>query len=112
MNRLGTGPRTPASPAIKVGAPTSPATVTATTIQPGSLLVRFSAASGNGTPVTSYLAVCVSHDGGSTRSARVNGNSRSVLVANATIGKTYTCTVTATNKRGTGPPTTSNDVVA
>ncbi|MGO9874514.1 MAG: fibronectin type III domain-containing protein [Acidimicrobiia bacterium] len=112
INALGIGPLTTASPAIKIGAPTAPATVKATTIQPGLLLVRYAAASGNGTPVTSYLAVCVSYDGGSTRSARVNGNTQSVLVANVTIGKTYTCTVTATNKRGTGPPTSSNDVAA
>ncbi len=111
INALGIGPLTTASPAIKIGAPTAPATVTATTFEPGSLLVRFSPASGNGTPVTSYLVVCVSHDGGSSRSARVNGNMQSVLVPNVTIAKTYTCTVTATNKRGTGPPATSNHVV-
>jgi len=112
INALGIGPITTASPAIKIGAPTAPATVTATTVQPGSLLVRYSAASGNGTPITSYLAVCVSHDGGSTRSAGTNGSTQSILVANVTIGKTYICTVTATNKRGTGPPKTSNNVVA
>jgi len=113
IHALGTGPITTASPAIKIGAPTAPATVTAAAMIPhGSLLVRFSAASGNGTPVTSYLAVCVSRNGGVTRSAATNGNTQSILVANVTIGKTYTCTVTATNKRGTGPPTTSNKVVA
>jgi hypothetical protein len=112
VHALGVGPLTTASPAIKIGAPTAPTTVTATAVQPGTLVVRYSAASGNGTPVTSYLAVCVSHDGGVTRSVRVNGNTQAVLVANVTTGKTYTCTVTATNKRGTGPPTTSNDVAA
>jgi len=113
MNRLGTGPSAPASPAIKIGAATAPAvvTATATAIHPGSLLIRFSAASGNGSPVTGYLAVCVSRNGGGARSARGNGDQVSVVVQNVTIGKTYMCTVTATNKRGTGPPATSNRLV-
>ncbi len=111
INTLKTGPLTTASPAIKIGAPTAPATVTATTTQPGTLLVRYSAASGNGAHITSYLAVCLSHDGGVTRSVRVDGNTQSVVVANVTIGRTYTCSVSATSKRGTGPPTSSNNVV-
>ncbi|MGO9877471.1 MAG: putative Ig domain-containing protein [Acidimicrobiia bacterium] len=111
INTLKTGPLTTASPAIKIGAPTAPATVTATTTRPGTLLVRHSAASGNGAHITSYLAVCLSHDGGVTRSVRVDGNTQSVVVANVAIGRTYTCSVSATSKRGTGPPTSSNNVV-
>ncbi|HTD49919.1 MAG TPA: hypothetical protein VK771_04925 [Acidimicrobiia bacterium] len=67
ISALGIGPIT-TSPAIKIGGPTAPSHAAAST-QPGSLLIRLSAVSGNGTPVPSYLAVCVSPNGGVTRSA-------------------------------------------
>jgi hypothetical protein len=111
INALGTGPTSTASPAIKVGAPTAPAVVRASA-DAGSLLVQFSGSGGNGQPVSSYLAVCISHNGGVTRSARGDGSARSLVVKSVTVGKTYTCSVTATNKRGVGPATTSAKVVA
>jgi len=113
-NALGVGPTSPASAAIKIGTPHAPGNVTATpTTNPsGGLVVRFSAASGSGVPITRYTAVCVSTDGGATRSAAdTSGNAEPILVSGVTPNKTYTCSVTATNERGTGPAGTSNRVV-
>ena len=115
IHALGVGPASPASPAIRIGAPTAPqhVTATATTIDPGSLLVRFSGASGNGSPVSRYTATCVSSDGGRTSAAGdPSGDARSILVGGVTVNKIYRCSVTATNTRGDGPAGTSTSVVA
>ena len=69
INALGTGPLTNTSPAIKIGAPTAPAVVNVAPNGAGALTVQYSKAGGNGSPVTGYTVVCVSHDGGATRGA-------------------------------------------
>ncbi|MGO9874600.1 MAG: fibronectin type III domain-containing protein [Acidimicrobiia bacterium] len=115
IHALGVGPASPASPAIRIGTPTAPQNVTATptTINPGSLLVRFAGASGNGSPISSYTATCVSSDGGQTSTAvDTSGDARSIVVSGVTLNKTYTCSVTAANTRGDGPAATSSSVVA
>ena len=111
INALGTGPLTTASPAIKIGAPTAPAVVNVALNGPGALTVQYSKAGGNGSPVSGYTVVCVSHDGGATRAAHADAGTLSVVVGSLTPGKTYKCSVTATNKRGTGPTTTSRRIV-
>ncbi|MGO9873049.1 MAG: fibronectin type III domain-containing protein [Acidimicrobiia bacterium] len=112
INALGVGPTSPASPAIRIGTPHAPADVTAAATNPGgSLVVRFSAASGNGSPILGYTAVCVSHNGGTTRSAATGGNVGSIVVTGVTLNKTYTCSVAATNRRGSGPAGISNQVL-
>ena len=113
INALGVGPTSPASPAIRIGTPHAPADVTAAaSTNPSALIVRFSAGSGNGSPISSYTAVCVSPNGGTTRSAVTNSNARSILVTGVTPNKTYTCSVAATNRRGSGPAGISNRVLA
>ena len=111
INALGTGPLTTASPAIKIGAPTAPAAVNVAPNGAGALTVQYSKAGGNGSPVTGYTVVCVSHDGGATRAAQAGAGTSSVVIGSLTPGKTYKCSVTATNKRGTGPTTTSRRIV-
>ena len=95
MNRLGvgpnsltgsqikhfrTGPLTNTSPPIKIGAPTAPAVVNVAPNGAGALTVQYSNADGNGAPVTGYTVVCVSHDGGATRSASADAATLSVVV--------------------------------
>jgi PKD repeat protein len=64
--------------------------------------VGFSAPlSDGGAPITSYQARCVSSTGGVTRQA--SGARSPINVPSLTRGKTYTCTVRATNAIGTGP---------
>jgi large repetitive protein len=113
INALGTGPTSTASPAIKIGAPTAPAVVKASASKTiaGAAVLQFSGASGNGSPITRYTAVCVSRNGGRTRSAvATNTSARTIVVTGLTVGKAYVCSITATNKRGDGPATASNRV--
>ena len=64
--------------------------------------VRFSApTSDGGSPIASYTARCGSSNGGITRQAQ--GAASPVNVPKLSGGKTYTCTVGATNAIGTGP---------
>lgn len=65
-------------------------------------MVSFDTASGNGARISRYTATCVSRNGGTTNSN--SDKSSPINVDGLTEGKTYTCTVTATNRRGTGPP--------
>jgi hypothetical protein len=105
-----TGPLTNRSPAIKIGAPTAPAVVNVAPNGAGALTVQYSPANGNGAAVTGYTVVCVSHDGGAARSASADAGTLSVVVSALTAGKTYKCSVTASNQRGTGPPATSTPI--
>jgi titin len=115
INALGTGPTSTASPAIKIGVPTAPAVVKASASKTiaGAAVVQFSGASGNGSPITRYTAVCVPQDGGRSGSAVVTDTSeRTVVVSGLTVNATYVCSITATNKRGVGPAAASNRVTA
>ena len=114
INALGTGPTTTASPAIKIGAPTAPGIVKASASKAiaGALVVQFYGTSGNGSPITRFTAACVSHNGGGTRAAVAGAGAQSIVVAGLTTGKTYICSVIATNKRGNGPAGMSNRVIA
>ena len=63
--------------------------------------VRFSAPlSDGGSPITGYTARCASSNGGVTRQAQ--GPASPVNVPSLSRGKTYTCTLRATNAVGTG----------
>ena len=55
-----------------------------------------------GRPVTGYTATCVSSNGGITRTA--TGAASPLTVTALTNGKTYTCTVFATNSEGDSAP--------
>ena len=98
------GPSSLPSPAVVVGAPSPPSTVRArsgaTSTTTGALAVSFVPGANNGAAITGYTARCTSGNGGivGVRS----GAASPLTVASLTTGKSYTCTVRATNARGTG----------
>ncbi len=61
-----------------------------------------------GSAIETYTATCVSSDGGATSSA--SDTESPMVVSGLTNGHTYTCTVTATNAVGVGPPSGPTDV--
>ena len=102
-NAVGTGPFSAVSHTFVAGQPTAP---TDARVVPGSapgttgpLKVLFSAAFSNGSPITSYGVSCESTNGGAPGSQ--TGAASPITVAALTTGKTYNCTVVATNARGT-----------
>jgi hypothetical protein len=100
-NAVGTGPMSTQTAAMIAGAPGQPAITSTVKPVSGSLKVTFSAPSNNGAAITSYTATCTSTNGGVTKSK--TGPSSPLTVSALTAGKTYHCTVKATNSRGTGP---------
>src|SRR4029077_18697637 len=87
--------------------PTVPATVpgppAAPTLTRGgaSVSVAFVAPGSNGgSAITGYTASCTSSDGGAA--GNNSGATSPIVVASLTNGKTYTCTVFATNVAGSG----------
>ncbi|MDQ1481428.1 MAG: large repetitive protein, partial [Actinomycetota bacterium] len=106
-NARGAGPAsTPSLPAI-IGSPAPPTSVVAksgsTTAATGPLTVTYALGGNNGSAITSQTATCVSSDGGVTKTATRSGAAVAPFTfAAATTGKTYTCSVKATNARGAG----------
>ena len=91
-----------------VGSPAAPTNVKAvsgsTTAATGSLTVTFTIGANNGSAITSQTATCVSSNGGVTKTGTHSGAAAApITVAGVTTGKTYTCTVKATNARRSGP---------
>jgi hypothetical protein len=99
-NSIGRGPAATSAPVI-VGAPAAPTGVTATRLAARQLRVSFTQAANNGSAVTSDTATCVSSNEGVTKVVTSATTTR-ITVTGLTAGKTYTCTVKATNARGTG----------
>jgi titin len=64
-------------------------------------IVAFTAGANGGSAITSYSVTCTSSNGGTTQSA--SGASSPVTATALTSGKTYTCTVVATNAIGNSP---------
>jgi len=101
INTIGTSPPSKATNAITIGVPGRPAKPTVTKTAPGSIMVSFDTPLSNGAHINRYTATCASRNGGTTNT---NSDKASPInVDGLTPGKTYTCTVTATNSRGTGP---------
>jgi hypothetical protein len=107
-NPYGTSPPSVLSNAVTVGAPSAPTAVRATSAG-GALKVAFIAHANNGAPVTIYSATCKSSNGGVAKTK--SGKTGPIVVAGLTTGKSYTCTVTATNSRGTGLPSSASAAV-
>jgi hypothetical protein len=101
VNTIGESAPSKLTNSITVGVPGRPAKPTVTKTAPGSLMVTFDTAPGNGAAISRYTATCASRNGGNTNSS--SHKSSPINVNGLTPGKTYTCTVTATNSRGTGP---------
>ena len=107
-NMMGEGPASLVTNAVTVGVP-APTAAKATRVAKGSLRVTFTAPADNGAAITSYTAACAPSNGGATRTKK--GNASPITVTGLTPGKTYTCTVRATNSRGTGPPSSPSSAL-
>jgi hypothetical protein len=108
-NAVGTGGSSPASNAvIPAAVPDVPAAPSVTRGN-GVFFVAFSAPGDNGSAITSYTATCTSTNGGVTRTQ--SGTGSPLTVSNISTGKTYRCTVTATNGVGMSPPSAQSAIV-
>jgi virginiamycin B lyase len=103
------GPASVMTASVTVGAPGAVSAVTVTKIGKGSVKVSFVAGRNNGAPIKSYTATCTSSNGGKTESKA--GKASPVTVTGLTAGKTYACSVSATNSRGAGPASRQSAVV-
>jgi titin len=100
INARGAGlPSAPSLPVI-VGSPAPPTGVTAVKLAAGQVKVTFTPGATNGSAIMSYTATCTSSDAGVTKAN--TGAASPLTVTALTPGKTYTCTVKATNARGAG----------
>jgi large repetitive protein len=105
-NAIGKGAPSARSGTTIVGAPGRPGTPT---IQangsqlPGDISVAAASPLKNGAVITKFTAICTSANGGAPASGVREPAVHIVLVSGLTHGKTYRCTMTATNARGTGP---------
>jgi len=105
-NAYGTSASSVFTNAVTVGTPSAPTIITATTDAEGSLNVAFSTPANNGAPITHYTTTCTSTNGGVPNTT--TGRTSPITVSGLTPAKTYTCTATATNSRGPGPPSTAS----
>jgi hypothetical protein len=98
-NGLGTGPASAASNTVVLATVPCPPVIQGPIIGNGSISVALSAPANNGgSAIISYTASCVSSNGGAAGSA--SGPSSPIVVSALTNGKTYMCSVTATNGVG------------
>ena len=105
------GQSAPSAPSnrVTVGAPGRPTKPRVSRLGAGHLKVSFAKPASNGARITRFKAVCRSANGGISRGKT---DAASPLgVKKLTSGKIYTCTVTATNSRGTGPASAASKAV-
>jgi phospholipase C len=104
VNARGAGVAT-TTPLLTVGSPTPPQGVTATGGPgPAAVTVTWTApATGNGAPVTGYT-VTTRFKSQTVGTKTVASTARSVVIGGLQSGQPYTFAVSATNSRGTGPP--------
>lgn len=85
-----------------LGVPDAPTSVTARGGF-GSVTLTFVAPANNGgATITGYTATCTSSNGGVARSVFVDAAATSVQISGLTNGRSYTCSVTASNALGAG----------
>jgi hypothetical protein len=101
INVIGHGAASAKTAAIIVGGPGAPGKPNVTKVAPGSLKTSWTTPANNGASITLYTVTCKSSNGGVTRTK--SGKSSPMTIGALTVGKSYTCRVTATNSRGTGP---------
>jgi hypothetical protein len=100
-NGSAVGPASSMTGPVTAGAPAAVTSLHVTRVAKGSLKVAFGTPANNGSPITGYAAVCSSTNHGVPKGK--SGKSGPLTVTGLSAGKTYTCTVKATNKRGTSP---------
>ncbi len=99
-NVVGTSGSSPASAGfVAAGLPAAPSLTSTTASIARRAVVAFGLNDANGSPVTGVTATCTSSDGGTTRA--VAGAASPLTITGLTGGKTYACSVTATNAAGT-----------
>ena len=109
LNKYGKGAQSVASPVITIGVPQAPTGAHLTQGPSDSLKLTYIAPLDNGAPVTKYTATCISLNGGATQTKTSTFESMSIKTP--TRHRVYTCTVTATNSRGTGRPSSASNAV-
>jgi hypothetical protein len=101
-NSVGDGPQSKKSAPVRVGSPSAPICCSsATRVAAGAIKLKFAKPPTNGAPITKYTATCSSSNHGVLKSK--TGKVTLITVTGLTPGKRYTCKVSATNSRGTGP---------
>ena len=85
---------------VTVGTPSAPTALQVAKVGAGAIHVAFKVPHNNGAAIVRYTASCASSNGGATRAKA--GIVGPLTVSALTTGRTYTCTVTAANSRGTG----------
>jgi large repetitive protein len=110
-NATGWGAMSPRSAAIVVGAPGQPGKPTidkrdrkfSTPLGPGEVFLEVARPARNAWRILHLDAKCRSSNGGKVRMQVLDfSEGPAAKVSSLTVGKTYRCTVTATNKFGTG----------
>ena len=110
-NAIGTGASSAASNSIIPATVPSAPTIGVVTRSGGGIRVPFTAGTSNGLPITSFTATCSSTSTGATTGS-ASSSASPIVVSGVTLGRTYTCVVTATNGVGTGPASSpSNSIV-
>jgi large repetitive protein len=108
-NGMTVGPASDMTKPITIGASSAATALHVTRVAKGALRIAFRAPDNNGAPITSYAARCTSSNLGVARG--VSAKTGPLTVSRLTAGKTYTCTVTATNSRGSGLASTKSVAV-
>ncbi|MDP9335960.1 MAG: fibronectin type III domain-containing protein, partial [Actinomycetota bacterium] len=108
-NTRGAGLASAPSLPVIVGSPAAPTGVSAVKVASGQVKVSFTAGTDNGSAISSFTATCTSSDGGVSGSQ--TGPASPITVTSLTTAKTYTCTVTATNTRGTSLASPSSTAI-
>jgi hypothetical protein len=104
-NVVGEGPSSLMSGPTIAGAPGRPGNASSfTPAPPWQIGIFVPSPRSNGSNITRFTATCTSSNGGVTVSGvRQNPPVHIVVLSGLTVRKTYSCRVSATNARGTGP---------
>ncbi len=100
----GVGPQSAVVGPITIGTPAAVTHLKASSAGKGAIKVSFKAGANNGAAIKSFTATCGSHS--------ASGKASPLTVKGLASGKSYTCTVSATNSRGKGASARSAAVKA
>ncbi|MGO9876435.1 MAG: fibronectin type III domain-containing protein, partial [Acidimicrobiia bacterium] len=95
------GPPSTMSGPVLAGAPSAATALHVTKVSNTALKISFRVPANNGAPITKYSATCKSTNGGVAKTT--SAKAEPLTVTGLSSGKAYTCTVKASNSRGTGP---------